>query len=120
MLTGKTVLLGVTGGIAAYKAAYLASALVKLHAQVDVVMTKNAAEFIAPLTFEHLTARKAYTDTFDRFTVNEVEHIALADRADLVEAVVVGTVVGDAMFAALRRMAQVDASSRLFAGERQE
>jgi phosphopantothenoylcysteine decarboxylase/phosphopantothenate--cysteine ligase len=84
MLTGKTVLLGVTGGIAAYKAAYLASALVKLHAQVDVVMTKNAAEFIAPLTFEHLTARKAYTDTFDRFTVNEVEHIALADRADLV------------------------------------
>ena len=84
MLTGKTVLLGVTGGIAAYKAAYLASALVKLHAQVDVVMTKNAAEFIAPLTFEHLTARKAYTDTFDRFTVNEAEHIALADRADLV------------------------------------
>ena len=84
MLNGKTVLLGVTGGIAAYKAAYLASALVKLHARVDVVMTKNATEFISPLTFEHLTARKAYTDTFDRFTVNEVEHIALADRADLV------------------------------------
>ena len=84
MLKGKTVLLGVTGGIAAYKAAYLASALVKLHAQVDVVMTENATKFIAPLTFEHLTARKAYTDTFDRFTVNEVEHIALADRADLV------------------------------------
>ena len=84
MLKGKTVLLGVTGGIAAYKAAYLASALVKLHARVDVVMTENAVKFIAPLTFEHLTARKAYTDTFDRFTVNEVEHIALADRADLV------------------------------------
>ena len=84
MLKGKTVLLGVTRGIAAYKAAYLASALVKLHAQVDVVMTKNACEFITPLTFEHLTARRAYTDTFDRFKANEVEHIALADRADLV------------------------------------
>ena len=84
MLKGKTVLLGVTGGIAAYKAAYLASALVKLHARVDVVMTKNACEFITPLTFEHLTARRAYTDTFDRFQANEVEHIALADRADLV------------------------------------
>ena len=84
MLKGKTVLLGVTGGIAAYKAAYLASALVKLHAQVDVVMTENACRFITPLTFEHLTARRAYTDTFDRFTANEVEHIALADRADLV------------------------------------
>ena len=56
----------------------------KQHALVDVVMTKNAMEFITPLTFEHLTARKAYTDTFDRFTANEVEHIALADRADLV------------------------------------
>ena len=84
MLKGKTVLLGVTGGIAAYKAAYLASALTKQHAAVDVVMTKNAAEFITPLTFEHLTARKAYTETFDRFTANEVEHIALAERADLV------------------------------------
>ena len=84
MLKGKTVLLGVTGGIAAYKAAALASALVKQHALVDVVMTKNATEFITPLTFEHLTARKAYTETFDRFTANEVEHIALADRADLV------------------------------------
>ncbi|MBR3555213.1 MAG: bifunctional phosphopantothenoylcysteine decarboxylase/phosphopantothenate--cysteine ligase CoaBC [Oscillospiraceae bacterium] len=84
MLKGKTVLLGVTGGIAAYKAAALASALTKQHAQVDVVMTKNAMEFITPLTFEHLTARKGYTDTFDRFTANEVEHIALADRADLV------------------------------------
>ncbi len=84
MLKGKTVLLGVTGGIAAYKAAALASALVKLHARVDVIMTKNAMEFITPLTFEHLTARKVHTDTFDRFTANEVEHIALADRADLV------------------------------------
>ena len=84
MLKGKTVLLGVTGGIAAYKAAALASALTKQHAQVDVVMTKNAMEFITPLTFEHLTARKGYMDTFDRFTANEVEHIALADRADLV------------------------------------
>ena len=84
MLKGKTVLLGVTGGIAAYKAAALASVLVKNHAQVDVIMTKHAEKFITPLTFEHLTARKVYTDIFERFNANEVAHIALAERADLV------------------------------------
>lgn len=84
MLKGKTVLLGITGGIAAYKAAYLASALVKLHASVEVVMTWNATEFIAPLTFEQLTGNKVMVDTFDRNFVHQVEHIALADRTDLV------------------------------------
>ena len=83
MLKGKTVLLGVTGGIAAYKAASLASALVKLHAAVDVVMTENATRFITPLTFEALTSRRVHTDTFDRSCPEEVEHIALAERADL-------------------------------------
>ena len=84
MLKGKNVLLGVTGGIAAYKAAYLTSALVKLHASVEVVMTRNATEFIAPLTFEQLTGNKVMVDTFDRNFVHQVEHIALADRTDLV------------------------------------
>ena len=84
MLKGKTVLLGITGGIAAYKAAYLASALVKLHASVEVVMTRNATEFIAPLTFEQLTGNKVMVDTFDRNFVHQVEHIALADHTDLV------------------------------------
>ena len=84
MLKGKTVLLGVTGGIAAYKAAALASALVKLHASVEVVMTKNATEFIAPLTFEQLTGNRTMVDTFDRNFVHQVEHISLAQRTDLV------------------------------------
>ena len=84
MLKGKTVLLGVTGGIAAYKAAALASALVKLHATVEVVMTKNATQFITPLTFEQLTGRRTMVDTFDRNFSHQVEHIALADRTDLV------------------------------------
>ena len=84
MLKGKTILLGVTGGIAAYKAAALASALVKLHATVEVVMTKNATEFIAPLTFEQLTGNRTMTDTFDRNFVHQVEHISLAQRTDLV------------------------------------
>ena len=84
MLKGKTVLLGVTGGIAAYKAAYLASALVKLHANVEVVMTEHATKFIAPLTFEQLTGRRCMVDTFDRNFSHQVEHIALADRTDLV------------------------------------
>ena len=84
MLKGKTVLLGVTGGIAAYKAAYLASALVKLHANVEVVMTDHATRFIAPLTFEQLTGRRVMVDTFDRNFSHQVEHIALADRTDLV------------------------------------
>ena len=84
MLKGKTVLLGVTGGIAAYKAAALASALVKLRASVEVVMTKNATEFIAPLTFEQLTGNRTMVDTFDRNFVHQVEHISLAQRTDLV------------------------------------
>lgn len=84
MLKGKTVLLGVTGGISAYKAAALASALVKQHAAVEVVMTQHATEFIAPLTFEQLTGRKVMVDTFDRNFVHQVEHISLAQRTDLV------------------------------------
>lgn len=84
MLTGKTVLLGVTGGIAAYKAAALASALVKLHASVDVVMTEHATKFVAPLTFEQLTGNRVSVDTFDRNFVHQVEHISLARRTDLV------------------------------------
>ena len=66
MLKGKTVLLGVTGGIAAYKAAALASALVKQHAAVEVVMTENATQFVTPLTFEQLTGRRTMVNTFDR------------------------------------------------------
>lgn len=84
MLKGKTVLLGVTGGIAAYKAAALASMLVKQHANVEVVMTAHATEFIAPLTFEQLTGRRCMVNTFDRNFAHQVEHIALADRTDLV------------------------------------
>lgn len=84
MLKGKTVLLGVSGGIAAYKAAALASALVKQHASVEVVMTENATEFITPLTFEQLTGRRVMIDTFDRNFSHQVEHIALAERTDLV------------------------------------
>lgn len=84
MLKGKTVLLGVTGGIAAYKAAALASALIKQHAVVEVVMTQNATQFITPLTFEQLTGRRVMVDTFDRNFVHQVEHISLAQRTDLV------------------------------------
>ena len=84
MLKGKTVLLGVTGGIAAYKAAALASALIKQHAAVEVIMTQHATEFIAPLTFEQLTGRKVMVNTFDRNYVHQVEHISLAQRTDLV------------------------------------
>lgn len=84
MLKGKTILLGVTGGIAAYKAAALASALQKQHAAVEVVMTRNATQFITPLTFEQLTGRRVMVDTFDRNFTHQVEHIALADRTDLV------------------------------------
>ena len=83
MLKGKTVLLGVTGSIAAYKAADLASRLRKLHAQVHVIMTHNAENFIHPVTFETLTGQKCITDTFDRNFRYEVEHIELAKAADL-------------------------------------
>lgn len=84
MLKGKTVLLGVTGGIAAYKAAYLASALIKLHANVEVIMTEHATQFITPLTFEELTGNRCMVDTFDRNFTHQVEHISLATRTDLV------------------------------------
>ena len=84
MLKGKTVLLGVTGGIAAYKAAALASLLVKQHAAVEVIMTQNATQFVTPLTFEQLTGRRAMVDTFDRNFSHQVEHISLAQRTDLV------------------------------------
>ena len=84
MLKGKTVLLGVTGGIAAYKAAALCSMLVKQHCNVHVIMTKNACEFITPLTFETLSGNRTVTDTFDRNHTFQVEHVALADQADLV------------------------------------
>ncbi|MDO5156120.1 MAG: bifunctional phosphopantothenoylcysteine decarboxylase/phosphopantothenate--cysteine ligase CoaBC [Eubacteriales bacterium] len=83
MLKGKTVVLGVTGSIAAYKIANLASMLVKLHADVNVVMTKNATNFINPITFETLTSNKCLIDTFDRNFQYNVEHVALAKRADL-------------------------------------
>ena len=83
MLKGKTVVLGVTGSIAAYKIAYLASALVKLHADVNVIMTKNATNFINPITFETLTGNKCLIDTFDRNFQFNVEHVALAKRADI-------------------------------------
>lgn len=83
MLNGKTVVLGVTGSIAAYKIANLASMLVKLHADVHVIMTENATNFINPITFETLTSNKCLVDTFDRNFQYNVEHVALAKRADL-------------------------------------
>lgn len=84
MLKGKHVVLGVTGGIACYKACELASLLIKQHADVQVIMTENATQFVTPVTFEQLTGNKALTDTFDRNFVHSVEHIAVADKADMV------------------------------------
>ena len=84
MLKGKPVLLGVTGSIAAYKIAYLASALKKLHAQVHVLMTQNATNFINPITFETLTGNKCLVDTFDRNFQFSVEHVSIAKQADVV------------------------------------
>lgn len=83
MLKNKTVLLGVSGGIAAYKTAGLASGLVKLGADVHVIMTQNACNFISPITFETLTANKCITDTFDRNFEFKIEHVSLAKKADL-------------------------------------
>ena len=84
MLKGKTVLLGVTGGIAAYKSASLASMLVKSGANVRVIMTEHATNFINPITFETLTGHKCVTDTFDRNFEFQVEHISLAKEADVI------------------------------------
>lgn len=83
MLQGKTVVLGVTGSIAAYKIASLASRLVKLHADVHVIMTPNATHFITPITFETLTGNKCLVDTFDRNFQFHVAHVSLAQRADV-------------------------------------
>ena len=82
MLKEKTIVVGVTGGIAAYKAAQLVSDLVKEGCDVHVVMTKNALNFIHPITFETLTSHKCLTDTFDRNFEFNVEHVALSQRAD--------------------------------------
>ncbi len=83
-LENKTILLGVTGGIAAYKSASLASKLVKAGAEVRVIMTKNATNFINPITFESLTGHKCIVDTFDRNFEFQVEHVALAKKADVI------------------------------------
>ena len=83
MLQGKTVVLGVTGSIAAYKIASLASKLVKLHANVHVLMTQNATNFITPITFETLTGNKCLIDTFDRNFQFDVAHVSLAKKADV-------------------------------------
>ena len=84
ILENKTVLLGVTGGIAAYKSASLASMLVKAGADVRVIMTEHATNFIHPITFETLTGHKCIIDTFDRNFEFHVEHVALAQKADVI------------------------------------
>lgn len=83
MLSGKTVIIGVTGSIAAYKMANMASLLKKQHAQVHVIMTENATHFITPITFETITGNKCLTETFDRNFEYHVAHISLAKKADL-------------------------------------
>lgn len=83
MLSGKHIVLGVTGSIAAYKIASLASMLKKQHADITVIMTKNATNFINPITFETLTGNKCLVDTFDRNFQYSVEHVALAKQADV-------------------------------------
>ena len=82
MLQGKNIVLGVSGGIAAYKAAALCSALVKAGASVDVIMTENAAKFVGPMTFSTLTGHSVSVDTFARVEKYDVSHIALAQKAD--------------------------------------
>lgn len=99
MLKGKTVVLGVTGSIAAYKTASLASSLVKLHADVHVLMTQNATNFINPITFETLTGNKCLVDTFDRNFQFDVTHVSLAKKADVMliapaSANVIGKIAG--------------------------
>ena len=83
MLKGKTVVLGVTGSIAAYKIASLASMLIKQHADVHVIMTQNATNFIHPTAFETLTRHKCLVDTFDRNFQFDVQHVSLAQQADV-------------------------------------
>ena len=83
MFDGKTIVLGVSGGIAAYKAAQLASDLGKTGADVHVIMTRNATEFVSPMTFETLVNNRVAVDTFDRGFEYNVEHVALAKKADV-------------------------------------
>lgn len=83
MFENKSIIIGVSGGIAAYKTAYLVSALSKTEADVNVIMTENACEFISPLVFETLTGNKCYVDTFDRNFKFDVEHISLAKKAGI-------------------------------------
>ena len=83
MLSGKTIVLGVTGSIAAYKAVYLARLLIKLNAEVHIILTKNGERFVTPVTFESLTGRKCLTDTFDRNFEFDIKHISIAKKADL-------------------------------------
>lgn len=83
MLKGKTIVLGITGSIAAYKICNLASMLKKLHADIHVIMTKNATNFVNPITFETLTGNKCLVDTFDRNFEFNVEHVSLAKKADI-------------------------------------
>lgn len=99
MLKGKTVILGVTGSIAAYKIANLTSMLVKMHCDVYVIMTQNATNFINPITFETLTNHKTLVDTFDRNFNYNIEHVSLAKKADVVliapaSANVIGKIAG--------------------------
>ena len=84
IMNGKNILIGVTGGIAAYKTPNLVSMLVKQGYNVDVILTENAMNFITPNTFEALTKNRCITDTFDRFHSFEIEHISLAEKADVV------------------------------------
>ena len=106
MLKGKTIVLGVTGGIACYKAAALASQLVKLHADVQVVMTENATKFITPLTFEQLTGHRVPVDTFDRgfeHSVADMFYMAAAGQFTLralvfILLVIAGNSVGALVF----------------------
>ena len=84
MLKGKTVVLAISGSIAAYKMANVARMLLKQHCDVEVLMTQNATQFINPITFESLTGHKCLVDTFDRNFQYSVEHVALAKRADVV------------------------------------
>ena len=83
MLSNKTIVLGVTGSIAAYKAADIASKLTQAGAGVEVIMTKSATEFIAPLTFRNLTGRAVVTEMFDLASEFSIEHVALAEAADV-------------------------------------
>lgn len=84
MLKGRKVVVGVTGGIAAYKTCTIVSRLVQKGAEVDVIMTKNATEFVSPLTFESLSGRPVVTDMFRRDKPWEIEHVSLAQKAELI------------------------------------